>query len=276
MAQTAPMDFDSIQIHKATIDRLLATDNFVDGMALYMFYIYTARWQKTSVVRAVTSYVSNGISLSEARVRRAKKTLIGLDLIRDKQTIKDNKITGHYVEIRFSFYHDTEGIPHPNDFPQCGKSHSVENHQTNALSKGSLNALSNSKKNAYPFFDEFYSLYPRKAARKDCLVKWIKNGYEEIGETIVSNVKERIKREYTSDKTYILIPLTYLNGERWNDEVIDRMTSNNSSESKYNSKGYIKSDNTPTHPSQRPWTGHQDANNNNKPRHIADVLNGVG
>ena len=145
--QTAPMDFDSIQIHKATIDRLLETDNFVDAMAVYMFYIYTARWQKTARIRAVTTYVSNGIGLSEPRVRRAKKTLIGLDLIRDKQSVRDNKITGHYVEIRFSFYSDSQDISHPNDFPQCGKRHSVENHHTNALSTNSLNALSKSRGN---------------------------------------------------------------------------------------------------------------------------------
>jgi hypothetical protein len=240
-----------------------------------MFYIYTARWQKTARIRAVTAYVSNGIGLSEPRVRRAKKTLIGLDLIRDQQSVKDNKITGHYVEIRFSFYSDSQEVSHPNDFPQCGKRHSVENHQTNALRKGSRNALSNNNLNAYPFFDEFYSLYPRKAARKDCLAKWIKSSYEDIGETIVNDVKERIKREYTSNKKFILIPSTYLNGERWNDEVIDRIQPNDSSESKYNSKGYVKSDNTPTHASQKLWTGHPVAKKSDKPRHIKDMLSGV-
>jgi hypothetical protein len=127
------------------------------------------------------------------------------------------------------------------------------------------------------FFEEFWSVYPRKADKKRCLKIWEKNDLESLGEIIVNDVKEKVQRQFPiekSQKSFIPLPTTYLNGERWNDEVIDRIQPNDSSESKYNSKGYVKSDNTPIHASQKLWKGHPVAKKSDKPRHIKEMLNG--
>ena len=281
--QTAPMDFDSIQIHKATIDRLLETDNFVDAMAVYMFYIYTARWQKTARIRAVTAYVSNGIGLSEPRVRRAKKTLIGLDLIRDQQSIKDNKITGHYVEIRFSFYSDSQEVSHPNDFPQCGKSHSVENHQTNALSNSSLNALSNSRGNAKkPTSFHFEGELP-KTLHKEMFDEWIEYRNEQFlvdpkkftlwtqrgAKTAVNKLAKLSHADQRSVIEYSIMG-SYAN------LFFDRLKQGNqkNNNTNYNKNGqFVENSNKPTHASHQIFKSSR-TQSPKKPRHITDMLNG--
>ncbi len=91
-----------ISIPKATIDLLLKQDEPAGLMSLYLFYYYTAIWQETNQPRVTTAYVVKGLKISEARVRRYKKTLLRLHLI--KEVIKrdeQQKITGHFIRVRY-------------------------------------------------------------------------------------------------------------------------------------------------------------------------------
>ena len=152
---------DSLMIiSKPTMDKFLEQKNPADLMALYMFYYYTAKWQKTNRPKATTSYVANGLNWSENRVRRTKNVLIQLKLIENaKDYSKEHKIKGWYIKIKYLWganaTNKVVGVikkdnNHPNENTQGGKPHSVDNQETNALSVNSINALSVNKKNIQP------------------------------------------------------------------------------------------------------------------------------
>lgn len=66
-------------------------------------------------------------------------------------------------------------------------------------------------------FDVFWNIYDKKLKQKDCLTKWEKLSFETQTKIIESLPKflSTIK-----DKQFQPHPLTYLNGERWNDEIV--------------------------------------------------------
>jgi len=145
---------EPIVVSKATMDLFLKSPKPGDLMSLYFFYYYTAKWQKTNQPKATTGYSAKGLKWSENRVRQAKKELIKLGLI-ENIVIRDPKtksVTGHYIGIKFlwakaTLTKSTGWETHPNENPQCGKTHSVGNRNTNALSANSINALSANKEN---------------------------------------------------------------------------------------------------------------------------------
>jgi len=142
---------EPIVISKVTSDLILKQDHPSDLMALYWFYYYTAKWQQTKKIKSTTGYTAKGLKWSDQKVRDRKQQLIKLGLIdnvtaRDKNT---NRITGHYILVKFIWWDKEKIESHPHGFPEYGKSHSVGNHRANALSTNRLNALkTNSKKDS--------------------------------------------------------------------------------------------------------------------------------
>jgi hypothetical protein len=105
---------EPIVISKITSDIIL-NQNFLKGivykhpgdlMALYWFYYYTAKWQKTNNPKATTSYAAKGLKWSEDRIRQTKKQLIKLELIEDitSRNKDTNQITGHYIYVKFIWW----------------------------------------------------------------------------------------------------------------------------------------------------------------------------
>lgn len=66
-------------------------------------------------------------------------------------------------------------------------------------------------------FNEFWNKYPKKVSRKNCLTKWQKLK-ESDKETILKTIDNFISYKPFKDYTHPN-PLTYLNQERWNDEI---------------------------------------------------------
>lgn len=135
-----------IILTKPTIDRFLKEKNCAELMALYTFYYYTAKWQRTNQPRCTTSYVAKALHWKEDKVRRVKKQLAGMGLVedvqdRDKNT---NKIIGHYVSVKFIFKQETEENIKKATLPQkgeCGiegRQMLKENNNKNALSNGNF------------------------------------------------------------------------------------------------------------------------------------------
>lgn len=147
-------------ISKQTMDLFLKQKNPADVIALYCFYYYTAKWQKTNQIKCTTGYAAKGLNKSEDVIRRTKKVLNEIGLIEDLKTKgNNNKITGWYIKINYVWKKETVKKIHPTDFPEGGEnektlkshpqvfpqggvSHSVEKPNTNALSANNLNALS--------------------------------------------------------------------------------------------------------------------------------------
>lgn len=72
-------------------------------------------------------------------------------------------------------------------------------------------------------FDEFYDLYPKKANRKKAAAIWNREGYEKIADTIIGDVRARSRRhEGWSQRRFIPAPDVYLNGMKWEDEIVEK------------------------------------------------------
>lgn len=144
-----------IILSKQTLDLFLSQQNPADLIALYVFYYYTAKWQKTNQPKCSTGYVSNGLNKSESWVRQTKKQLITLGLVEDFQQ-KDEKgvVTGWFIKLNYvwkqeTIVNNTLNPIHPTENPQGGETHRVEKQETNALSANSLNTLSANSLNIY-------------------------------------------------------------------------------------------------------------------------------
>lgn len=124
--------------------------------------------------------------------------------------------TGEY----FLFIHPqkTEGkIPNrenPNqDNPNLGKSTRISNIDYTSNTKKINKKVSDDK---YPF-ELFWSKYPNKIGKAKCVAKW-KKIKDEQKEKILNTIDDFIA--YKPFKDYVHPnPLTYLNGERWDDEL---------------------------------------------------------
>lgn len=67
-------------------------------------------------------------------------------------------------------------------------------------------------------FEQFWNLYPKKVERLKSQQKWLKISYE-LQLKIIDDIPRRIFGKQWKEG-YIPNPTTYLNGERWNDEII--------------------------------------------------------
>ena len=169
-----------IIITKQTFDAFLRSDFPADLIALYNFYYYTAKWQETNQPKCTTGYTAEGLKWSEAKVRRAKKELMRLGLVEDVQQKVNGKVTGCFIKLNYILKQET--INHPNDFPQGGVVHRVENLQTNALSPDNINALnadninalSSDKRKTTKGFDAVVEEYTTNADLKAAIFDFIK------------------------------------------------------------------------------------------------------
>jgi hypothetical protein len=70
-----------------------------------------------------------------------------------------------------------------------------------------------------PLFEQFWNLYPRKVGKKPASQKWQKLKLDQVGHRIIEDVKIRKDRDAQWKRGFIPHPTTYLNQERWNDEI---------------------------------------------------------
>jgi len=104
-------------LSKGTIDLFLEQPNPGDLIALYTFYYYTAKWQKTNRPKSTTAYTATGLKKGVDWVRKNKKALIELGLI-ENHLEKDErgKIVGWYIKLNYIFRAETVGsIPPPKE-----------------------------------------------------------------------------------------------------------------------------------------------------------------
>lgn len=70
-------------------------------------------------------------------------------------------------------------------------------------------------------FERFWNVYPRKENKKKALGLWRNKKLDSLTDAIVADVQHRIsKHEQWKNPKFIPHATTYLNGERWNDEII--------------------------------------------------------
>jgi hypothetical protein len=135
-------------LSKQTMDVFLKEENPADLIALYTFYYYTAKWQKTNQPKCVDSYVKKALFWGIDRLRRTQDKLISMGLI-EKINKRDKKgrITGWYVKLNYLWRNETIKDIQNTYFPQVDKATSGKQ-DINALSDNNINALSDNNINA--------------------------------------------------------------------------------------------------------------------------------
>ena len=89
-------------ISKHIVDLLLQLEHPRDPIALYVFYLYVATWQRTNQPKATTRFCATGLRTTEARIRAAKKMLIKLDLVEDHvDRGSKGRVNGHYIHVKY-------------------------------------------------------------------------------------------------------------------------------------------------------------------------------
>lgn len=99
---------------KQTLDVFLREDNSSDLIGLYVFYYYTAKWQKTNQPQCTDHYVMNGLSWGKKRLIFTKKKLIKLGLISQIHARNTGKFEGWYIRLNYIFKAETvKGLSSP-------------------------------------------------------------------------------------------------------------------------------------------------------------------
>jgi hypothetical protein len=68
-------------------------------------------------------------------------------------------------------------------------------------------------------FDEFWKVYPNKVKKKYAMRTWRSRKLDKLADTIINSVRSRVSNDPRWQAGYIPDPTTFLNGDRWEDEV---------------------------------------------------------
>lgn len=142
---------EPIVLSKALIDTLLKREDYVELIALYVFYYYTAKWQHTNQPKASDKFCMSGLKWGHTKFYKTKEKLLELHLIEKvcKKT-EYGKIIKWYVKVNFIWKNETinqnaQNVTMEVKNQNAQKPH-VDNERTNALSSNSINALSSNSR----------------------------------------------------------------------------------------------------------------------------------
>lgn len=229
---------------KATIDVFLKQENSAELIALYTFYYYTAKWQKTNQPKCTTDYVSKGLNWNRHKVIKIKKKLIELGLIEDKRVVDETtkKVKGYYIKLNYKFNQKTEeeitqSAQNPptgseTQEPSMSKSCSLDSKHINAYSTVKENSYSDgnniymsknesAKTDLKKEFETIWEMYPNKKGKDKALSSYVKarkNGesYENVKKGVENYLLE-IEVKGTQ-KSFIKHGCTWFNNKCWLDE----------------------------------------------------------
>lgn len=68
-------------------------------------------------------------------------------------------------------------------------------------------------------FDQFWEVWPKKVKKKRTLEIWKRRKLDEIADTLIADVRVRLRTDDRWIRGFIPDPPTYLNGDRWEDEI---------------------------------------------------------
>jgi hypothetical protein len=179
----------------------------------------TKNWRGIKIKRGtfITSLdtISKETGLSVNQVRTAIKKLESTNEITSKPTNKNRLIT----VINYSNYQDDN----KQDNKQITNKQQTNNKQiTTTNNDNNENNENNDKQDIYiVHFEEFWNLYGIKKGKAKCQAKYkilMRDGvsHDDILAGVRAYQSECIKLE--TEKEYIKLPLTFLNGRHWEDE----------------------------------------------------------
>jgi hypothetical protein len=101
-------------------------------------------------------------------------------------------------------------------------------------------------------FEDFWTLYPRRLAKKDAVKAWTRMSHKARVDALTALVDWRRVWLARGEIEFIPHPATWLNGERWEDE--------------------LPTNNTPTHASHVPAKPHLESERGEMPASVRDAI----
>lgn len=86
----------TIGITRATFQFLRESESPSDSIALFTYYCYTARWQKSETAKASVHFLAERLGMSVRRVRQARGILRSLKLIEDNNALDERGKVVHW------------------------------------------------------------------------------------------------------------------------------------------------------------------------------------
>lgn len=192
----------------------------------------TALTQKNGQCWASNQYFASLYNVSKDTISRRISKLAKLGYITVQIIYKENskEIDKRVIQVEI-LLHDPIGKI-ADTYPQsCGegtrKSEDtpirkivVDNNTSNEYYK-----INNNPYSPHEVFEMFWKLYPKRQDKKKAKTKLIQiiQKKPELAQTIISDLERRVNCQdwKKADGKYIPLPTTYLNGERWEDEIKD-------------------------------------------------------
>ena len=243
---------EPIVFSKILIDVLLKEDKPSDIISLYIFYYYTAKWQKTNQPKATSNYCMNGLKIGYSRFKKAQQKLIDLKLISKIQSRNEKgQIIAWYIKVNFIWKRTTiDRINQIKQNPDQVKPRSSKSN-INTLSNNNINTLIKKiiiKKIQKSQFSNFWNIYPKKTDKGKAKTAWDKicnkpnkdkPDWKEIKLAIINQKKS----DRWQNSKFIPNPTTWLNQSRWLDDPKEMINYNyDTTEPTGNRTGYTGTD----------------------------------
>ena len=242
-------------LNKSTIDTLFELENCVDCIALYIFYYRITKWQKTNIIKANDTYVKKALHWGNDKIKKTKSLLKKVGLIDIVQKRENDKISGWCLKISYiatqkeqneikilidnsknsrnlqvgkatSRFQDTNNIYYSNtinNIRTIDYSNTINNNLKEIEKEKYKKEKEQEKNNTYEeYFETFWVEYPKKVAKVN-VKKWFTKNKpnEELFNKIMNGLgKFKNSEDWSKDNgKFIPYPSTWLNQERWEDEI---------------------------------------------------------
>jgi hypothetical protein len=190
----------------------LAKDKDLRGMPLSVYLLMISKVDYDNVCRFPQILIADELGTTAQYVSKS------IRLLKDKNIISEVKERGTLVKA-YSFNTDyiVKGkMSDPaKDIVDCSGDVLVEAEEPLAKEATRAIKLETPK---YVDFNLFWSIYPKKVGKKECQKIW---GRLKVEGGKFMAISEHLRLAYIdTEKQFIPNPSTYLNGEKWNDEIL--------------------------------------------------------
>lgn len=196
-------------------------DNRLSDSEKIMYAEITSLSQKNGQCWASNDYFAKLYEVSNSTISRRISKLKKLGYISVEMIYKTNSkvIEKRIIKIDNTYTQNCIGGIRNNDTTPIRK-----NAQENNTSKSNITSINNNPivpSEKEQLFNEFWELYPRKINKKKSQSAYNKIT-KEMHDIIIDDLKKRVNTDlWKKDKgKFVMHPTTYLNGERWNDELV--------------------------------------------------------
>jgi len=219
----------------ATIPATVRYDDELTSSEKLFYGEITALSNKHGYCFATNSYFSNLYKVSDRTIIRWINKLEGKGYINKQIIYGDNNECIErriYLCNKMSPPHDIN-VTTPTDTDVTTPHDINVTHNNTSINNTSIN-------NIYVHFDVFWKEYPKKVTKTESEKKFIKIcKNEQIFKEIMEGLKKHKELNWNYiDKQFIPNPLTWLNQERWKDDVIDLRPKTPTKQKEYKETGW--------------------------------------